>query len=172
MRAMFTNLSERLQGALGRFSAPGRLKEEDVARALRDVRLALLEADVALPVVKEFIARVRERAAGVEIHRALNAGQQALQIVHEELIATLGEPGRLDFSRGQPPHVLLLVGLNGAGKTTTAAKLAIQLRREGKTPFLVAADTHRPPPSSSCRRLGGRLTCRSMPKRPLCPRRR
>ena len=94
---MFTNLSERLQGALGRFSAPGRLKEEDVARALRDVRLALLEADVALPVVKEFIARVRERAAGVEIHRALNAGQQALQIVHEELIATLGETGAAGF---------------------------------------------------------------------------
>ena len=169
MRAMFTNLSERLQGALGRFSALGRLKEEDVARALRDVRLALLEADVALPVVKEFIARVRERAAGVEIHRALNAGQQALQIIHEELIATLGEPGRLDFSRGQPPHVLLLVGLNGAGKTTTAAKLAIQLRREGKTPFLVAADTHRPAAIEQLQTLGRQIDVSVYAEAPAVP---
>ena len=157
MQAMFNQLSERLQGVLGRFSAPGRLKEEDVNRALRDVRMALLEADVALPVVKEFIARVRERATGAEIHRALNAGQQALKIVHEELIATLGEPGRLDFSRSQPPHVLLLIGLNGAGKTTTAAKLAIHLRREGKTPFLVAADTQRPAAIEQLQTLGRQI---------------
>ena len=157
MQAMFNQLSERLQGVLGRFSAPGRLKEEDVNRALRDVRMALLEADVALPVVKELIARVRERATGAEIHRALNAGQQALQIVHEELIATLGEPGRLDFSRSQPPHVLLLIGLNGAGKTTTAAKLAIHLRREGKTPFLVAADTQRPAAIEQLQTLGRQI---------------
>ena len=157
MQAMFNQLSERLQGVLGRFSAPGRLKEEDVNRALRDVRLALLEADVALPVVKEFVTRVRERATGAEIHRALNSGQQALKIVHEELIATLGEPGRLDFSHGQPPHVLLLIGLNGAGKTTTAAKLAIHLRREGKTPFLVAADTQRPAAIEQLQILGRQI---------------
>lgn len=157
MQAMFEQLSERLQGVLGRFSAPGRLKEEDVNRALREVRLALLEADVALPVVKEFIARVRERATGAEIHRALNAGQQALKIVHEELIATLGEPGRLDLSRGEAPHVVLLVGLNGAGKTTTAAKLAIHLRREGRRPFLVAADTQRPAAIEQLQTLGRQI---------------
>ena len=157
MQAMFEQLSERLQGVLDRFSAPGRLKEEDVNRALREVRLALLEADVALSVVKEFITRVRERATGAEIHRALNAGQQALKIVHEELIATLGEPGRLNLSRGEAPHVVLLMGLNGAGKTTTAAKLAIHLRREGKRPFLVAADTQRPAAIEQLQTLGRQI---------------
>ena len=154
---MFNQLSERLRGALGKFAAPGRLKDEDIARALREVRLALLEADVALPVVKEFIARVRERAAGAEIHRALNSGQQALQIVHQELIATLGDGGQLDLSRGRPPRVILLVGLNGAGKTTTAAKLALHWRREGRKPFLVAADTRRPAAIEQLQTLGRQI---------------
>ena len=111
---------------------------------MREVRMALLEADVALPVVKDFVKRVRERAVGAEVAKALKPGQMVVKIVHEELIETLGEPGRLNYSGSSKPHVIMLVGLQGSGKTTTAAKLAVHLRREGRQPFLVAADTYRP----------------------------
>jgi signal recognition particle subunit SRP54 len=141
---MFQSLSERLQNTFDRLGRSGKLTDIDVDAAMREVRMALLEADVALPVVKDFVGRVKERATGAEIHRALKPGQQVVKIVHDELIETLGEPGRLNFSGSTKPHVIMLVGLQGSGKTTTAAKLATYLRREGRQPFMVAADTYRP----------------------------
>lgn len=106
--------------------------------------MALLEADVSLPVVKDFVRRVKEKAVGADVARSLKPGQQVVKIVHDELLETLGEPGRLNFATSQKPHVIMLVGLQGSGKTTTAAKLATWLRRDGRQPFLVAADTYRP----------------------------
>lgn len=134
---MFESLSQRLQDTFDRLGRSGKLTEADVSTAMREVRMALLEADVALPVVKDFVKRVKERAIGAEVTKALKPGQQVVKIVHEELIDTLGEPGRLNFSGSTKPHVIMLVGLQGSGKTTTAAKLAVYLRREGRTPFLV-----------------------------------
>ncbi len=141
---MFEQLSKRLQDTFDGLGRVGKLTEKDVDSAMRDVRMALLEADVALPVVKEFVKRVKERAVGAEVLKSLKPGQQVVQIVHDELLETLGEPGRLNFSGSTKPHVIMLVGLQGSGKTTTAAKLALWLRREGRQPFLVAADTYRP----------------------------
>ncbi len=142
---MFENLSQRLQDTFDQLGRVGKLTEQDVDKAMRQVRMALLEADVALPVVKDFVGRVRERAIGVEVARSLKPGQQVVKIVNEELIETLGEPGKLDFSKSpNKPHVIMLVGLQGAGKTTTAAKLALWLRRDNRPPFLIAADTYRP----------------------------
>jgi signal recognition particle subunit SRP54 len=141
---MFSSLSKRLQDTFDRLGKGGRITEEHLNTVMRDVRMALLEADVALPVVKDFVNRVRESAAGAEVHKALRPAQQVVKIVHDELVATLGEPGRLNFFGGSKPHVIMLVGLQGSGKTTTAAKLAVHLRREGRQPFLVACDTYRP----------------------------
>jgi len=141
---MFESLSNRLQDTFDNLGRKGKLTEQDVKTAMRDVRMALLEADVALPVVKDFVNRVRERAIGAEVAKSLKPGQQVVKIVHEELIDTLGEPGRLNFTGSTKPHVIMLVGLQGAGKTTTAAKLAVHLRREGRQPFMIAADTYRP----------------------------
>ncbi len=140
---MFDALSDRLQQIFDKVSRRGVLTEADVDAALREVRLALLEADVNYKVVKAFIKRVRERALGQEAHKGLTPAQQVIKIVHEELIRTLGEPGRLDLS-GPPPHVIMLVGLQGSGKTTTAGKLALHLRKAGQRPLLIAADTYRP----------------------------
>ncbi len=141
---MFENLSERLQGIFDNLGRTGKLTEKDVDTAMREVRLALLEADVALPVVKDFVKRVKERAVGAEVAKSLRPAQQVVKIVHEELIDTLGEAGRLNFSGSVKPHVIMLVGLQGSGKTTTAAKLAVHLRKDGRPPFLIAADTYRP----------------------------
>src|SRR5690606_23903888 len=123
---------------------------------MREVRLALLEADVNFKVVKQFVGRVRERAIGEEVMRSLTPGQQVVKIVHEELIRTLGEPGRLNLGM-QSPAVIMLVGLNGVGKTTTAAKLALLLRREGRRPLLVAADVYRPAAIDQLKTLGKQL---------------
>lgn len=141
---MFESLTNRLQATFDRLGSAGRLTEKDVDVVMREVRMALLEADVALPVVKDFIRRVKERAIGAEVTKSLKPGQMVVKIVHEELMDTLGEPGRLSFSGSTKPHVIMLVGLQGAGKTTTAAKLATYLRREGRSPMLIAADTYRP----------------------------
>ena len=141
---MFESLSKRLQATVDRLGRAGHLTERDVSEVMREVRMALLEADVSLPIVKSFVKRVRERAVGAELLRSLKPGQMVLQIVHEELITTLGEPGRLDFRGSTRPHAIMLVGLQGTGKTTTAAKLAVQLRRDGRSPMLVACDTVRP----------------------------
>jgi signal recognition particle subunit SRP54 len=141
---MFEILSEKLGKVFRLLSSKGRLSEKDIDDGLRQVRLALLEADVNFKVVKDFINRVRERALGAEVQQSLTPGQQVIKIVNEELIATLGgEPGRLTASP-QPPSVAMLVGLQGGGKTTTAAKLALHLKRSGQRSLLVAADTRRP----------------------------
>ncbi len=153
---MFENLSDKLQGVFNKLSSRGRLSEADVDAALREVRLALLEADVNFRVVKDFISRVRERAVGAEVMRSLTPAQQVIKIVHEELISTLGEPARLNLS-GPSPHLIMLVGLQGSGKTTTAAKLALTLRKSGQRPLLVAADTYRPAAITQIEVLGKQL---------------
>jgi signal recognition particle subunit SRP54 len=153
---MFENLSDKLQGVFKKLANRGKLSEGDVDAALREVRLALLEADVNYKVTKDFVARVRERAIGAEVMRSLTPAQQVIRIVNEELITTLGAPAKIDLS-GSPPHVLMLVGLQGSGKTTTAAKLALKLRRSGQRPVLVAADTRRPAAITQLEVLGQQL---------------
>ncbi len=140
---MFESLQTKLNNVFERLAAHGRLTEADVDTALREVRLALLEADVNFKVVKQLVARVRERAIGSEVMKSLTPAQQVVKIVHEELLKTLGEGAKIDLS-GTPPHVIMLVGLQGSGKTTTAGKLALTLRKQGKRSMLVAADTYRP----------------------------
>lgn len=153
---MFDNLTGKLQEVFKKLSKRGKLSEADVDEALREVRVALLEADVNFKVVKEFIARVRARAVGAEVSEALNPAQQVIKIVHEELLATLGTAAPLDLS-GPSPHVIMLVGLQGSGKTTTAAKLAVRLRSMGNRPLLVAADTYRPAAVTQLETLGKQL---------------
>ena len=140
---MFDSLSEKLQNVFKNLRGKGKLSEKDVDEALRQVRLALLEADVNFKVVKQFVARIRERAVGSEVLESLSPAQQVIKIVNEELISLLGEPGKLDLSKGSPT-VVMLVGLQGSGKTTTAAKLAMHLRKHGQRPLMVAADVQRP----------------------------
>ncbi|TML55667.1 MAG: hypothetical protein E6G15_02880 [Actinobacteria bacterium] len=141
---VFDTLSNRLQGALGDLRKRGKLDEEAISRAMREVRLALLEADVNFEVVKDFTARVRERAVGQEVLKSVTPGQQVVKIVHEELTALMGSgDSRLAFA-SRPPTVILLAGLQGSGKTTAAAKLALLLRKEGHSAALVAADLQRP----------------------------
>jgi signal recognition particle subunit SRP54 len=153
---MFENLTERLEEVFKQLRRRGKLSEADVDVAMRQVRMALLEADVNYGVAKDFIARVRERAIGQEVSKALNPGQQVIKIVHEELIATLGLPDRINLS-GPRPRVLMLVGLQGAGKTTAAAKLARILRAQGERVMLVAADPYRPAAVSQLQTLGERV---------------
>jgi signal recognition particle subunit SRP54 len=141
---MFDTLSDKLQATLGDLRGHGKLSEEALSKAMREIRLALLEADVNFQVVKEFVARVRERAAGAEVTKSLTPGQEVVRIVHEELTAIMGQGGSKLAFAGRPPTVILLAGLQGSGKTTAAAKLALLLRREGKAPALVAADLQRP----------------------------
>ncbi|MBY6275459.1 signal recognition particle protein [Symbiobacterium thermophilum] len=141
---MFESLQERLQEAFKRLRGKGKLTESDVNEALREVRLALLEADVNFKVVKSFIARVKERAVGQEILESLNPAQMVIKIVYEELVALMGgESVGLNMA-DRPPTIIMLCGLQGAGKTTHAAKLALKLKKEGKKPLLVAADVYRP----------------------------
>lgn len=153
---MFESLTERLNQVFQQLRRRGKLSAEDVDAAMREVRLALLEADVHYSVVKDFVGRVRERAVGQEVSRALNPAQQVIKIVHEELIATLGEPERLNLS-GPRPRVILLVGLQGSGKTTAAAKLANLLRSQGERVLLVAADPYRPAAIKQLQTLGEKI---------------
>jgi len=153
---MFESLSDKLEGVFKRLSGKGKLTEADVDVALREVRMALLEADVNLKVVRQFLDRVRVRAVGAEVMESLTPAQAVIKIVNEELISTLGEPAKLDIS-GPAPHVLLLLGLQGAGKTTMAAKLALLLRKQGQRPLLVAADTRRPAAIQQLQTLGKQL---------------
>jgi signal recognition particle subunit SRP54 len=140
---VFESLSDKLQGVFDRLARQGKLTENDVNVALREVRLALLEADVNFKVVKEFIDRIRARAVGKEVMDSLTPAQQVVKIVHDELIELLGKPAPLNLS-GQPPLSIMLVGLQGAGKTTMAVKLALRLKKSGQRPLLVAADIYRP----------------------------
>ena len=156
LAAMFDDLSERLRGVLARLTGHGRISEADVDAAMREVRLALLEADVNFRVVKDFVARVRERAVGQDVLDSLNAGQMVIKIVHEELTAILGAGDRT-FRLSGSPAVVMLVGLQGSGKTTTAAKLARQLVRQGRRPLLVAADPYRPAAADQLQTLGKQI---------------
>ena len=141
---MFETLSDRLTQVFSTLRGRGRLSAADIDATAREIRIALLEADVALPVVREFIARVKERASAEEVSAALNPAQQVIKIVHEELVGILGgETRRLRFAK-VPPTVIMLAGLQGSGKTTLAAKLGLWLREQGNTPLLVAADLQRP----------------------------
>jgi signal recognition particle subunit SRP54 len=141
---VFETLSDRLTQVFSTLRGRGRLSAADIDATAREIRIALLEADVALPVVREFIARVKERASAEEVSAALNPAQQVIKIVHDELVAILGgETRRLRFAK-VPPTVIMLAGLQGSGKTTLAAKLGLWLREQGNTPLLVAADLQRP----------------------------
>jgi signal recognition particle subunit SRP54 len=154
---LFDQLSERLQGALGGLRGRGRLDDEAVSRAMREIRLALLEADVNFQIVKEFVERVRERAVGEDVQKSLTPAQQVVKIVHEELTALMGSgASRLAFA-GRPPTVILLAGLQGSGKTTAAAKLALLLRKDGRRPALVAADLQRPAAIEQLVQLGEQI---------------
>ena len=150
---MFENLTSRLTRVLDGLRGRGRLTDDDVREALREVRMALLEADVALPVVKDLIERLRERATGAEVLRSLTPGQAVVGIVHDELVRTLGEPASFEL-RARPPAVVLLAGLQGAGKTTTAGKLARWIvERQGRRVMLASTDTQRPAAIDQLRKL-------------------
>jgi signal recognition particle subunit SRP54 len=154
---MFESLSDRLTETLGKLSRKGRLTESDVDDAMKEVRRALLEADVNFRVVKDFVAAVRERAIGQDVLRSLTPAQTVIGIVNEELINVLGterEPLRLP---DRPPQILMMVGLQGSGKTTHTAKLAVHLRKQGRSPVLVAGDIYRPAAVNQLQSLGKQI---------------
>jgi signal recognition particle subunit SRP54 len=153
---MFETLNGRLTDLFDQLRKRGKLSESEVDSAMREVRLALLEADVHYSVVKDFISRIRVRAIGAEVSKALNPGQQIVKIVNEELVATLGAPSVLNLA-GEKPHMVVLVGLQGSGKTTTAGKLANLLRGRGERVMLVAADPYRPAAVEQLQTLGQQL---------------
>lgn len=155
---MFANLAERLQETFRKLKGKGRLTESDVNEALREVRLALLEADVNFKVVKDFITKIKERAVGQELLASLNPAQHVIKIVHEELTALMGGQNSRINQAPKPPTIIMMVGLNGAGKTTTSAKLANLLRKQGKRPLLAAADVYRPAAVKQLEVLGGQLS--------------
>lgn len=153
---MFDTLADKLQATLGDLRGRGKLDEDTISKAMREIRLALLEADVNFEVVRDFVARVKARALGADVTRSLTPGQQVVKIVHEELTALMGSSdSRLAF--GRPPTVILLAGLQGSGKTTAAAKLALTLRKDGKQPLLVAADLQRPAAIDQLEQLGKQI---------------
>lgn len=153
---MFETLTDRLNQIFKQLSRHAKLSEADVDAAMREVRLALLEADVHYSVVKDFISRVRQRAVGHQVSKALNPAQQVIKIVNEELIATLGQPERLNLT-GPKPRIIMLVGLQGSGKTTAAGKIARLMRSQGERVMLVAADPYRPAAITQLQTLGERL---------------
>ena len=154
---MFDTLGDKLNAALGPLRGRGKLDEEAISRAMREIRLALLEADVNFRVVKDFVARVKERAVGQDVQRSLTPGQQVVKIVHEELTALMGSGDSKLVFAGKPPTVILLAGLQGSGKTTAAAKLALLLRKEDHSPALVAADLQRPAAVEQLEQLGRQI---------------
>ncbi|HZT95764.1 MAG TPA: signal recognition particle protein [Chloroflexota bacterium] len=153
---MFDTLTDRLTSVFSGLRSKGALTERDVDEAMREVRMSLLEADVNFRVVKDFVARVKERCVGAEVLQSLTPAQQVVKIVHEELAALLGSPSPLNLG-GQPPFVIMLAGLQGSGKTTTAAKLGLLLRKQKHVPLLVAADTYRPAAVDQLIALGKQL---------------
>jgi signal recognition particle subunit SRP54 len=154
---MFESLSDRLKSVFNKLSGKGKLTEEDVDLGLREVRQALLEADVNFKVAKDFVARVRERAIGVEVLESLTPAQQVIKIVNEGLVELLGGGDPKLLLTKTPPNVIMMVGLQGSGKTTTCAKLALYLRKQGQRPLLVAADTYRPAAVDQLVTLGKQL---------------
>jgi signal recognition particle subunit SRP54 len=153
---VFERLTAKLQATFDQLSKRGKLTDRDIDAALRDVRLALLEADVNYKVVKAFVERVKERAVGSQVMRSLTPAQQVIKIVHEELISTLGGAAPLNLA-GPSPHVIMLVGLQGSGKTTAAAKLGVRLRKSGQRPLMVAADIYRPAAIDQLEALGRQI---------------
>ena len=154
---MFEILSDKLSKVFRLLGSKGKLSEKDIDEGLREVRLALLEADVNFRVVKDFTTRVRERSVGAEVLQSLTPAQQIIKIVNEELTAILGGGQTHLASSARPPSVAMLVGLQGSGKTTTAAKLALHLKRSGQQPLLVAADNRRPAAIEQLVTLGNQL---------------
>ena len=155
--AIFEGLSGKLQDTIKRFRGKGRVTEKDVKEMMREIKLALLEADVNYKVVRSFINSVSERAAGQEVLESLTPGQQVIKIVHEELIELLGKvPSKVTFA-SRPPTVYMMVGLQGSGKTTTSGKLANLLRKQGKNPLLVACDVYRPAAIKQLQVVGNQL---------------
>ncbi len=154
---MFENLTDRLEGVFKKLRGHGKLTEENIQESMREVRMALLEADVNLNVVKHFIATVTEKAIGLDVSQALSPGQQIIKIVHDELVTLLGgntEQIRLD---GRQPVIIMMAGLQGSGKTTTAGKLARMLKEKGRRPYLVPADVYRPAAIEQLQILGGKV---------------
>src|SRR5207253_677003 len=154
---MLDSLSTRLQSIFDRLGGRGRLTEENIQEALREVRVALLEADVNFKVVRAFIDRVREKAVGQDVLRSLTPAQQVVKVVHDELVELLGGSGHRLALAPHPPTVIMLIGLQGSGKTTTAAKLARWYTKQGQHPLLAAADTQRPAAQEQLRTLGAQL---------------
>ncbi|TMQ15966.1 MAG: signal recognition particle protein [Candidatus Rokuibacteriota bacterium] len=155
---MFDSLSTRLQSIFDRLGGHGRLTEDNIQEALREVRVALLEADVNFKVVRGFVDRVREKAIGHDVLRSLTPAQQVVKVVHDELVELLGGSGHRLAWAPHPPTVIMLIGLQGSGKTTTAAKLARMYGKQGQHPILAAADTYRPAAQDQLRTLGGQLS--------------
>lgn len=154
---MFESLSDRLEGIFKKLKGRGLLKEEDVNAAMKEIRMALLEADVNFRVVKDFIEKVRQRAVGKEVIDSITPGQQVVKIVHDELCKLMGGGNSKINLAPNPPTVIMLVGLHGSGKTTTAAKLAINFKKDGKRPMLVAMDTGRPAAIDQLQALGAQI---------------
>jgi len=167
---MFDTLTERLSSAADALRGRGRLTEDNIADTVRQVRMALLEADVAVPVVKAFTDAVKVRALGEEVSRSLTPGQAFVKIIHDELVAVMGEPGAGLNLRAQPPVVVLLAGLQGAGKTTTAAKLARHLREKHRKKVLLAStDVYRPAAMTQLERLASQVDCEYFAADPSTP---
>ena len=161
---MFESLSDRLSGIFDRITGRGALSEAEVAEALREVRRALLEADVSLDVVKDFVERVRERAVGVEVIRSVKPGQMVVKIVHDQLVEMLGSEGVAVDLNAPAPVPLMLVGLQGSGKTTTAAKLARRISERHRLKVLMASlDTRRPAAQEQLRVLGEQVGVATLP---------
>ena len=154
---MFDSLSDRFDGIFTRLRGRGKLTEKDIDEVAREIRLALLEADVNVRVVKSFITRIKERANGAEVAKSLSPAQQVIKIVHEELVTTLGGDAAKLTMNSRPPTVILMAGLQGSGKTTASAKLARHLERDGKRVLLVGADLQRPAAVEQLKVLGERV---------------
>ncbi len=155
---MLDSLSTRLQSIFDRLGSRGRLTEDNIQEALREVRVALLEADVNFKVVRAFVDRVREKAVGQDVLKSLTPAQQVVKVVHDELVELLGGSGHRLATAPHPPTVIMLIGLQGSGKTTTAAKLARMYAKQGQHPILAAADTYRPAAQDQLRTLGAQIS--------------
>ncbi len=162
---MFQNLSDRLQAIFSNLTGKGRLSEADVDAAMREIRMALLEADVNYKVVKDFVARVRERAVGADVMNSLTPGQTVVKIVLDELVTLLGTTESKLVLSSRIPNVIMLVGLQGSGKTTASAKLANLLRKQGRRPLMVACDVYRPAAIDQLEALGPRARHPGVPRR-------
>ena len=154
---IFEGLSDKLQGALGKLKSKGKLTEKDVKDAMREVKLALLEADVNFKVVKDFVKKVQERCVGQEVMSSLTPGQHVIKIVNEELTSLMGDVSSKIMISPKPPTIIMMVGLQGAGKTTTSGKLGGYFKKQGKRPLLIACDIYRPAAIKQLQVVGEKL---------------